>query len=104
MMDAEVIVTTMVQFSETVIGCRSSSLQRFHDIVGSVVILDGVQSIGSKHWQLIHNVLRFLAWECESDYSYDFHPTIILKKEEVFELFDRKEKKTIKVILKKILF
>ena len=60
-MDTEVIVTTMVQFLETVIGCRVSSLQRLHDIVGSVVILDGVQSIDYKHWQLICDVLRFLA-------------------------------------------
>ena len=103
-MDVEVIVTTMVQFLETIISCRASSLQRLHDIVGSVVILDGVHSIDYKHWQLIRNVLRFLAWECDSDYSYDCHPTIILKKEEVFELFDSKEEKTIKVILKQILF
>jgi CRISPR/Cas system-associated endonuclease/helicase Cas3 len=40
---------------------RASSLQRLHDIVGSVVILDRAQSIDYKHWQLICDVLRFLA-------------------------------------------
>jgi hypothetical protein len=61
MMDGEVIVTIILQFLETIIDCIASSLQRLHDIVGSVVILDRVQSMDYKHWQLICDVLRFPA-------------------------------------------
>jgi CRISPR-associated endonuclease/helicase Cas3 len=63
--NTKIIVTTMVQFLETLIGCRVSSLRKLN-IIGSIVILDEVQSIDYKHWQLIHYCLEFLENECDT--------------------------------------
>ncbi len=93
--NAEVIVTTMVQFLETLIGSRASSLRKLHNIVGSIVILDEVQSIDYKHWQLIHDCLEFLANECGTIIILmTATQPLIFKKDEAFELFDldKKEK------------
>jgi CRISPR-associated endonuclease/helicase Cas3 len=99
--NAEVIVTTFVQFLETIIGARASSLRKLHNIAGAIIILDEVQSIDYKHWLLVHDCLEFLAKE--------FSATIILmtatqplifKKDEVNELFDARPQFSERVELK----
>ena len=83
----------MVQLLETIIGCRTSSLRKLHNIIGSIVILDEVRSIDYKHWQLIHVCLEFLANECGTIIILmTATQPLIFKKEEVFELFELDDK------------
>jgi CRISPR-associated endonuclease/helicase Cas3 len=90
--NAEVIVTTFVQFLETLIGARASFLRKLHNIAGSIIILDEVQSIDYKHWLLIHDCLEFLANEFDTRIVLmTATQPLIFSKNEVLELFDSKQ-------------
>jgi CRISPR-associated endonuclease/helicase Cas3 len=90
--NAEVIATTFVQFLETIIGSRASSLRKLHNIAGSIIILDEVQSIDYKYWWLVHDCLKFLSTEFDTRIIFmtATQPLIFLK-DEVVELFDVKQ-------------
>jgi len=59
--NAEVIVTTFVQFFNTVFGRYTSQLRRLNNLVGGIVILDEVQSIPFGLWDAVRHVLLFLS-------------------------------------------
>jgi len=59
--NAEVIVTSFIQFFYAIIGSKSSQLRKFHNLVGSIVVLDEVQTIPHEYWALIRETLRFMA-------------------------------------------
>lgn len=58
--NSEIIITTFVQLLYSIIAYKNSFIQKFHNIVGSIIILDEVQNIDVNHWDLIKNVLNFL--------------------------------------------
>ena len=90
--NAEIIVTTFVQFLETIIGSRASSLRKLHNIAGSIIILDEVQSIDYKYWGLVHDCLNFLAKEFDTRIILmTATQPLIFRKDEVVELFDAKQ-------------
>lgn len=55
--NAEIIVTTFVQFFHTLISNKNKSLRKFHRLANSIIILDEVQSIPVKYWSLLRDVL-----------------------------------------------
>lgn len=59
--DSEIIVTTFIQFLHSVIAYKNSFLKKFHNIAGSIIILDEVQNIPVEYWNLVGNVLQKLA-------------------------------------------
>jgi CRISPR-associated endonuclease/helicase Cas3 len=59
--NAEVIVTTFVQFFGTVFGKSTHDLRRFSNMIGSIVILDEVQSIPFEYWNSVRQALLFLS-------------------------------------------
>ncbi|MGI0080716.1 MAG: CRISPR-associated helicase Cas3', partial [Nitrososphaerales archaeon] len=59
--DSEIIVTTLVQFAYTILGRGSKELRKFHNIAGSIVILDEVQAIPDDYWYLFRSALKFMA-------------------------------------------
>ena len=59
--NAEIIVTTFVQFLYTILGARASQLRKLHNLMGSIVILDEVQCIPAKWWPLVRESIKFLA-------------------------------------------
>jgi CRISPR-associated endonuclease/helicase Cas3 len=63
--ESEIVVTTLVQFLETLIGTRNSMLKKFHKLYGSIIILDEVQAIPIEYWRLVREVAQAL-----SKYSY----------------------------------
>jgi CRISPR-associated endonuclease/helicase Cas3 len=88
--NAEVIVTTFVQLLESLIGARASSLRKLHNLAGSIIILDEVQSVDYKYWLLIHDCIRFLADSLDTRFILmTATQPLIFPHEEVKELFER---------------
>lgn len=59
--NAEIVVTTFVQFFYTIFGRHTSQLRRLDNLIGSIIILDEVQSIPFEYWGTVRSVLRFLS-------------------------------------------
>lgn len=66
--DASVIVTTNVQFFESLFAVRPSHCRKIHNIADSVVILDEAQQIPLKFQKIITDMIRVLA----RDYGVTF--------------------------------
>ncbi len=58
---ADVVLTTFVQFFHSVISNKNRMLKKFHRIAGSIIILDEVQNIKAEYWPLIGAVLYHLS-------------------------------------------
>jgi len=87
--NAEVIVTSFIQFFYAVIGSKSSQLRRLHNLVGSIVVLDEVQTIPHKYWPLVRETLKFMADKLRM-YVVLMTATqpLIFSKDEAIELAD----------------
>ncbi|ABG03244.1 CRISPR-associated helicase, Cas3 family [Rubrobacter xylanophilus DSM 9941] len=58
--EQEIVVTTFVSLFESLVTNRNRPLKRLHNIAGSVVVLDEVQSIPYEQWRLVGHVLTTL--------------------------------------------
>jgi CRISPR-associated endonuclease/helicase Cas3 len=58
--NSEVIITTFVQFFESIITNRKNMIRKFNNLRGSVIILDEIQAIPPKYWRAIDNALTYL--------------------------------------------
>lgn len=61
--DAPIVVTTSVQFFESLFAARTSRTRKLHNLVDSVVVLDEVQLINADFLHPILDVLQFLVDE-----------------------------------------
>ncbi len=64
--NAEIIVTTFVQFFHTLVSYHNRCLRKFHRLANSIIILDEVQSIPINFWLLIRKLLLELTNEFNS--------------------------------------
>ena len=58
--DAPVIVTTMVQFLESVVSNKASDLRKFHNMTKAVFIFDEVQALPVSCTHLFNGIVNFL--------------------------------------------
>lgn len=58
--DASIIVTTNVQFFESLFAARTSSCRKLHNIVNSVVVLDEAQLLNPEFLQPIMDIINLL--------------------------------------------
>lgn len=61
--ESGIIVTTFVQFLETVIGAKNKMLKKFHALKDSIVLMDEVQAVDIKYFNLLNYVFTKLAEE-----------------------------------------
>jgi len=64
--DAPIIITTMVQFLETVMSAKGSDLRKFHHMSNAVIIFDEIQSLPIKTIHVFNEVASFLAKVCNT--------------------------------------
>jgi len=61
--ESELVVTTFFQLLHTFFSNKNKSLRKFHNLSNSIVILDEVQSIPLKYWELINLIFKYCAEE-----------------------------------------
>ncbi len=85
--DSEIIITTFVQFMETLLGTENRMLKKFHKFYNSIIILDEVQTIPVEYWRLLRKSLLAL-----SKHSYIIFMTatkpLVFSEDEYIELLD----------------
>ena len=55
--DTPIVLTTFWQFFHSIITGDNANLRKFHNIANSVIILDEIQSMPYKYWELVRVVL-----------------------------------------------
>lgn len=58
--DSQIIVSTFVQLFHSIFTNRNRQLKKFHNIINSIIILDEVQSIPFKYWNLIKEIFSLM--------------------------------------------
>lgn len=64
--DAPIIVTTQVQFLNTIFDGRNTSLRRLQALVDSVIVFDEIQTIPIRCTHLFNSAVNFLAHICNT--------------------------------------
>ena len=59
--ESPIIITTMVQFLETIMSAKGSDLRKLHNMSDAVIIFDEIQSLPIKTVHLFNEVISFLA-------------------------------------------
>lgn len=78
--DSEIVVTTFVQVFHTLLTNSNQALKKFHKLAGSILILDEVQSLPLKYWNLVSMLLKEL--------THHFNTRILLMTATQPKLFD----------------
>ena len=92
--NSEIIVTTFWQLFNTLFSNRNKQLRKFNKLANAIIILDEVQAVPHRYWQLIHDALTLL---CDKFNSYVIlitatQPLIFEEgKGEIQEIAERKE-------------
>jgi CRISPR-associated endonuclease/helicase Cas3 len=64
--NAPIILTTMVQFLETLFGGGTRSVRRLHQLANSVIIFDEIQTLPIRSTHLFCNALNFLSRQAKT--------------------------------------
>jgi len=55
--ESAIIVTTFMQFFYSIFSNKNSMLRKFSNLQNAIVILDEIQSIPVKYWNIINDTL-----------------------------------------------
>jgi CRISPR-associated endonuclease/helicase Cas3 len=58
--DRPIIITTMVQFLESIYSCKASDLRKMHNMANSVIIFDEIQALPLKCVHLFNEAVNYL--------------------------------------------
>ncbi|WP_245523260.1 CRISPR-associated helicase Cas3' [Thermodesulfobium narugense] len=61
--NSEIIITTFVQLFHTIFSNKNASLRKFHRFSNSIIILDEIQALPLKYWNVITNLFLSLTEE-----------------------------------------
>ena len=64
--DSPIIITTLVQFLNTLFSGKTSSIRRFHSLVDSIIVIDEVQTVPLKLLSLFNLAMNFLSEVCNA--------------------------------------
>lgn len=64
--DAPIVLTTMVQFLETLLSGGTRGVRRLHQLANSVIVFDEIQTLPVNCIHLFNNSLNFLAAHCKT--------------------------------------
>jgi CRISPR-associated endonuclease/helicase Cas3 len=64
--DAPIVLTTMVQFLETLLSGGTRGVRRLHQLANSVIVFDEIQTLPVNCIHLFNNSLNFLATHCKT--------------------------------------
>ncbi len=89
--ESNIIVSTYIQLLKTIISSKSSFLNKFHNIVNSIIILDEVQFIGNEYWDVTNKIIKKFS-EMFKTYFIFMTATqpIIFSNKEAIELSDQR--------------
>lgn len=64
--DSPIILTTMVQFLDTLFSGGTQSVRRMHNLANSIIIFDEIQAIPIKCINMFNSAINFLSYFCNS--------------------------------------
>jgi len=94
--EQDVVVTTFVQFLESIFSNRNRALRKFHNLAHAVVVLDEVQAIPPKYFNVVEDALRHLAKYFGTKFVFvtATQPMLFENRKDIIELTDPTLEKT----------
>lgn len=96
------IITTFVQFFESIFTNKNKALRKFHNICNAIVILDEVQNVPPKYYEPIKEVFEHMGAYFGTRFIFvTATQPIIFPRKEIIELTDVSRKKTKEYFVKR---
>ncbi len=64
--NSPIVITTLVQFLNTLFSGKTTSVRRFHSLANSVIVIDEVQTVPLKTLSLFNSAVNFLSAVCNT--------------------------------------
>lgn len=85
--NSQIVVTTFMQFFNTVFSNNNSDLIKYNTLADSIVLLDEVQSIPYKYWRIINSLFKEMASRLNMYFIFiTATQPLIFDKDEITEL------------------
>ncbi|MDP4146889.1 MAG: CRISPR-associated helicase Cas3' [Bacillota bacterium] len=90
--NSQIVVTTFIQFFNTVFSNNNSDLIKYNTLANSIVLLDEVQSIPYKYWRIINTLFKDMANKLNMYFIFiTATQPLIFDKKDIFELAEKSE-------------
>ena len=64
--NSPIVITTLVQFLNTLFSGKTVSVRRFHSLTNSIIVIDEVQTVPLKTLSLFNSAVNFLSKVCNT--------------------------------------